>query len=186
MMESAEEDVLATLALRYFDRAAGPADVAALERLLVKSETHRRLFLQMAQQTTVLSDYHRIDFEATALAVNAVGSKEWDRDSRVCAMVACEGDDHEGISLARSSSHSGWWRSLSAVAAVGAAAMVALAGLALWWAAEPPPINDAASPVVAVDEIPLVVDLAGASGVLLAAQTSLDTELPPISPCKSC
>ena len=60
--------------------------------------------------------------------------------------------------------------------------MVALAGLALWWAAEPPPINDAASPVVAVDEIPLVVDPAGASGVLLAAQTSLDTELPPISP----
>ena len=111
-----------------------PRDLESIEQ---RSDAEGARYLDlasgMAQQATVLSDYHRLEIAATAMVEGpmeefAVDVPEWDRDSWEC------------VSEERRA-HSERRRTLSVAAAAGAAAIVAFTGVMLWWAAEPPPIS---------------------------------------------
>ncbi|MCB1100600.1 MAG: hypothetical protein KDN22_33870 [Verrucomicrobiae bacterium] len=124
-----EGDVPTLLVLRYLDGSAGSDEVALLNEMLLRSRELRVWFLEIAQQSTVLSDFYRVENAAVAMAEGAMADigvdvPEWDRESWEC------------VSEERRA-HSDRRRTLFVAAASAAAAMVAITGFILVWATEP-------------------------------------------------
>lgn len=165
-VEEVSDDVLAILTLRYLDGTADAAEVGKLEQMLKRSSQCRKVFLELARHATVISDFHRVEYAASTVMVEGsmmMGAEseekgsEWDRESWECASEVCLGGDDEGIAIAQCRFHSKRWRTLSVVAAAGAAAMAVISGLMLWWAAEPPSLADS-GPLVAMEPLEEVVE----------------------------